>query len=117
MAVDLRAAYLSMGGQGPPPFPPECLEYLMQLILRATFRGKGFRDLRAADLCRIFHAQVEEDFGALAPAALDRFGIVDYGDLGRAVFLLAEQGLLTLKDGESPADYSAAGPIRFGSAQ
>jgi uncharacterized repeat protein (TIGR04138 family) len=114
MTADLRSAYLAMRRSGADLFPPECLEYLLHLILRASFQGKGFRDLPAAELCRIFRAQAEADFGAFAEATLERFGLDTFDDLGRAVFLLAEHGCLTLRDGETRADYAEAGPIRFG---
>lgn len=114
MPADLRAAYLAMRRSGADAFPPGCLEYLLQLILRASFQGKGFRDLPAAELCRIFRARAEADFGAFAEAALQRFGLRTFDDLGAAVFLLARHGCLTLRDGETRADYAAAGPIRFG---
>jgi uncharacterized repeat protein (TIGR04138 family) len=108
MSLDLPGAYLAMRRQGTAEFTPECLEYLMQLILRLTYQGKGFRDLPAADLCRIFRARVAEDFGSFAEATLHRFGIRSGRDLGQAVFRLAEQGCLILKDGERE-EYAAAG--------
>src|SRR4051812_11948307 len=114
MAADLRAAYLAMRRSGNEDFSPECLEYLLHLILRSSFQGKGFRDLQAAELCRNFRAQAADDFGAFAPEAMARFGIRSGDDLGRAVFLLAEQGCLTLREGEARADYAAAGPFDFG---
>ncbi len=114
MATDLRVAYLSMRKRGSDAFPPECLEYLMQLIFRLSFQGKGFRDLLPADLCRIFRSQAREDFGAFTDEALERFGIRCGDDLGKAVFLLAEHHCLILKDGESREDYAAAGSFLRG---
>jgi uncharacterized repeat protein (TIGR04138 family) len=114
MPADVRAAYLAMRRSGAAAFPPECLEYLLHLILRASFQGQGFRDLPAAELCRIFRAQVAADFGAFAGETMERFGLKTFADLGSAVSLLAEYGCLTLRDGETPADYAEAGPIRFG---
>lgn len=116
MAVDLRAAYLSIRQRGESSFPPECLEYVMRLILRLAYRGKGFRDLPPPELCRAFRTQVAEDFGAFADAALERFGIRCGDDLGRLVFLLAEQGCLTVKAGENRDQYAAAGPFRSAQA-
>ncbi|MDB5049583.1 MAG: hypothetical protein JWO30_2654 [Fibrobacteres bacterium] len=113
MSVDIRAAHLAMRRSGSDVFPPECLEYLLHLVFRASFQGKGFRDLPAAELCRILRQQAAEDFGTFAEMTLDRFGLKTFDDVGRAVFLLAEHGCLTLRDGETRADYAAAGPIRF----
>jgi uncharacterized repeat protein (TIGR04138 family) len=113
MAAELPAAYLAMLRSGPVGFPPACLEYLLHAILRASHRGDGFRDLTAAEACRAFHAQAAADFGAFADEAMARFGLRTFDDLGRAIFLLAEHGCLTLRDGESRADYAAAGEIRF----
>jgi uncharacterized repeat protein (TIGR04138 family) len=116
MAADLPKAYLAMLRSGPVDFPPACLEYLLHSILRASYRGDGFRDLAAAEVCRTFRAQAAADFGAFASDAMARFGIRTFDDLGRAIFLLAKHGCLTLQDGESRADYAAAGELRFGNA-
>ena len=113
MASDLRAAYLAQLRSGDDSFPPECLEYVFQLVFRASYRGKGFRDLPAAELFRIFHRQVADDFGSFAPNALDRFGLRSGGDLGRAIFLLAGSGCLSLGQGETLEAYASLGPIRF----
>jgi uncharacterized repeat protein (TIGR04138 family) len=113
MAVDIRAAHLAMRRSGSDAFPPECLEYLLHLVFRASFQGKGFRDLAAAELCRIFLDRACADFGSFAAETMDRFGLKTFDDVGRAVFLLAEHGCLTLRDGETRADYAAAGAILF----
>ncbi|MDB5104517.1 MAG: hypothetical protein JWP91_2206 [Fibrobacteres bacterium] len=114
MPADIRSAYLAMRREGQESFPPECLEYLFHLIYRASYQGKGFRDLPAAELCRIFRAQAAADFGVLAGEALARFGLRSYGDMGRAVFLLARNGCLTLREGETIEAYASLGPIRMG---
>jgi uncharacterized repeat protein (TIGR04138 family) len=116
MPADLPSAYLAMLRSGPVEFPPACLEYLLQSILRASYRGDGFRDLTAAEVCRTFRSQAAADFGAFADDAMARFGLRTFDDLGRAVFLLAKHGCLNLRDGESRADYATAGEIRFGNA-
>ena len=116
MSVDVRSAYLAQlrgGREGRGSFSPECLEYLFHIIYRATFQGKVYRDLPAAELCRIFRAQAAADFGAFAGETMKRFGLASYGDLGRAVELLARTGCLTLREGESPEEYAAMGNIRF----
>ncbi|HKP98603.1 MAG TPA: hypothetical protein VJ385_22925 [Fibrobacteria bacterium] len=114
MAADLRAAYLAMRRSGTGDFPPECLEYLLHLILRSSYQGKGFRDVPASELCRTLRLQAADDFGDLAGEAMERFGLRSGDDVGRAVFLLAEYGCLTLREGETRADYAAAGPFEFG---
>lgn len=117
MASDLRAVYLAqlLGPRGViDAFPPECLEYVFQLVFRASFQGKGFRDLQAAELFRIFQRQVADDFGSFAANAMERFGLRTGGDLGRAIFLLARGGCLSLGQGETLDAYAALGPIRFG---
>jgi uncharacterized repeat protein (TIGR04138 family) len=114
MSTDIRTAYLAMRRKGTDAFPPECFEYLFHLIYRTAFQGKGFRDLPAPELCRMFRIQVAADFGAFATEAMERFGLKTYGDMGRAVFLLAEHGCLSIREGETLQDYEAAGPLRFG---
>ena len=113
MSVDVRTAYLVQLREGGGSFSPECLEYLFHIIYRATFQGKVFRDLSAAELCRIFRTQAEADFGAFAGETMKRFGLGSYGDLGRAVELLARTGCLTMREGESLEEYAALGAIRF----
>jgi uncharacterized repeat protein (TIGR04138 family) len=113
MSVDVRSAYLIQLREGRESFSPECLEYLFHIIYRATFQGKVFRDLPAAELCRIFRIQAAADFGAFAEETMKRFGLGSYGDLGRAVELLARTGCLTLREGESLEEYAALGAIRF----
>jgi uncharacterized repeat protein (TIGR04138 family) len=114
MSSDVRAAYLGQLRAGMDTFPPECLEYVFQLVFRASYRGKGFRDLSAAELFRIFNRQVADDFGSFASNALDRFGLRTGEDLGRAIFLLARSGCLSLGQGETLEAYASLGPIRFG---
>lgn len=114
MTTGIRGAYLRSLRAGETRFPPECLEYLRRLIHRACFAGAGFRDLPAAGLCEIFGKQVEADFGTFSKAVLERWGLETCGDLGRAVFLLAENGCLTLRENETREDYEAQGPIRIG---
>jgi uncharacterized repeat protein (TIGR04138 family) len=116
MPADLRAAYqahLRATGEGGAAFSPAGLEYLFHLIYRASYQGKGFRDLPAAELCRAFRAQAESDFGSFAEDAMRRFRMETYGDLGRAVFLLAGHGCLSLKPEETLEAYESLGRIRF----
>ncbi|MEO6097945.1 MAG: hypothetical protein ABIW76_20700 [Fibrobacteria bacterium] len=114
MASDLRAAYLGQLRAGIDSFPPECLEYVFQLVFRASYRGKGFRDLSVTEVFHIFHRQVADDFGSFSSNALDRFGLRTGEDLGRAIFMLARSGCLSLGEGETLAAYAALGPMRFG---
>lgn len=114
MAADIRSAYLAMLRAGRADVRPSGLEYLLHLVFRSSFQGKGFRDVPASELCRLFRTQVEADFGAFAGDALARFGIRNGDDMGRAVFLLAEYGCLSLREGETRADYAAGGEFRFG---
>lgn len=114
MPADIRAAYLAMRRKSVDAFPPECFEYLFHLIYRAAFQGKGFRDLPAPELCRMFREQAIADFGGFVEDTMERFGLKTYGDVGRAVFLLAEHGCLSIREGETLEDYEAAGPLRFG---
>jgi uncharacterized repeat protein (TIGR04138 family) len=114
MPADIRSAYMTQRREGGDAFPPECLEYLFHLIYRASYQGKGFRDLPAAELCRIFHRQAAADFGSFAGEAMRSFGLGTYGDMGRAVFLLARSGCLALREGETLEAYEAIGTIRFG---
>jgi uncharacterized repeat protein (TIGR04138 family) len=113
MPADVRNAYLVQLREGRESFSPECLEYLFHIIYRATFQGKAFRDLPPAELCLIFRAQATADFGAFAEETMRRFGLDSYGDLGRAVELLARTGCLTMREGESLDEYAALGAIRF----
>lgn len=113
MSADIRTAYLAQLREGNSSFSPECLEYLFQIIYRSTFQGKVFRDLPAAELCRIFRRQAAADFGAFAPETMERFGLATFEDLGRAVGLLVRLGCLALREGESLEAYAALGAIRF----
>ncbi|GEM_PF-2118733 len=114
MAADVRAAYLAHLRAGDKTFSPQGLEYLFHLIFRASYHGKTFRHLPAAELCRIFRQQAGTDFGAFAGETMQRFGFHVFADLGRAIFLLADQGLLTLMEGETQEAYAALGLITFG---
>lgn len=96
-------------GDGADAFAPPGLEYLMALIKRAAPQGKG--DLPAQELCRAFGRAAAQDFGPFLGDALERFAIRTGADLGRAVFLLAAQGCLTLRAGESLEEYAAYGRL------
>jgi uncharacterized repeat protein (TIGR04138 family) len=93
-------------------FSPAGLEYLLALIRRTAPGGKG--DLRADALCRAFGRAVAQDFGPFRDEALDRFGIRTGAELGGAVFLLAAQGCLALRDGETLEEYAACGRLGDG---
>ena len=110
-AERLRAAYQAMLRGGAETFSPPGLEYLFGLIQRLAFRGKGFRDLRANEVCRAFGRSAASDFGPFLPEALERFGIRTGAELGRAVFLLAAQGCLALREGETLEEYAACGDL------
>jgi uncharacterized repeat protein (TIGR04138 family) len=107
----LREAYLAMLRDGKETFSPAGLEYIQRLLQRIAFQGKGYRDLRAAELCEAFRTAAAADFGPFLPETLEGFGIRTGADLGRAVFLLAAQGCLTLREGESPEEYAACGEL------
>lgn len=121
----LRLAHLAMlreraetsRGDADPPgasanaFSPSGLEYLLALIHRAAAQGKGFRDLRAGELCRAFGRAAAQDFGPFLAEALERFGIRTGAELGQAVFLLAAQGCLALGEGEGMEEYAACGRL------
>lgn len=113
MSVDVRSAYLTQLRERRESFSPECLEYLFHIIYRATFQGKAYRNLPPAELCRIFRTQAAADFGGFAAETMKRFGLGTYGDLGRAVALLASTGCLTICEGESQEEYASLGEIRF----
>jgi uncharacterized repeat protein (TIGR04138 family) len=99
---------------GADAFSHSGLEYLLALVQRAAAQGKGYRDLRAEELCRAFARAAAQDFGPFLPDALDRFGIRTGADLGRAVFLLAAQGCLALREGETLEEYAACGRLGDG---
>lgn len=113
MGADIRQAYLEIRKAGETRHPPEFLEYLFRLVFRSSIKGERFEHLNAPDLCAAFQDQVQSDFGELAGMVLDRWGVRTFGDLGRAVFLLAEHGCFTLRAEESLEEYAAAGPIRI----
>jgi uncharacterized repeat protein (TIGR04138 family) len=114
MACDPRPAYLAMLADGRETFSPAGLEYLLQLIRRTAFLGKGYRDLPAAELCAAFRRSAQADFGPFLRDALDRFGIRTGEELGRAVFLLAAHRCLSLKDGENLREYAECGGLEGG---
>jgi len=107
----LREAYLGMLREGAEAFSPAGLEYIQRLLQRIAFQGKGYRDLRAAELCEAFRAAVAADFGPFLCETLDGFGIRTGVDLGRAVLLLAARGCLTLREGETLEEYAACGDL------
>jgi uncharacterized repeat protein (TIGR04138 family) len=113
MGAEMRDAFLAAARAGLDRFGPQGLEYLYRLIQRMARNDRGFRQLKAQDLCRAFERQASADFGRLAPHVLERWGLATGGDLGRAVFLLADHRCLSLEEGETLEEYAAAGPFRF----
>lgn len=111
MPGDLRAAHASMLRGGQDRFSPAGLEYLLRLLQRSAFQGEGFRDVGAAEACDRFRRAVADDFGPFAARALSGFGITTGADLGRAVFLLASHGCMTLREGETLDEYAACGAL------
>lgn len=111
MPGDLRVAHLAMLRAGVERFSPAGLEYLFRLLQRLAFHGETFRDVSAAEVCERFSRAVAEDFGPFADRALEGFGIQTGADLGRAVFLLASQGCLALRSGETLEEYAACGGL------
>lgn len=112
MSVEpLRAAYLAGLREGGPAFSPEGLDYVLALIRRAAFRGEGYRDLRAEEVCAAFRRAAAADFGPFLSDVLDRFGIRTGAELGQAVFLLASHGCLSLREGEDLREYAACGGL------
>jgi uncharacterized repeat protein (TIGR04138 family) len=107
----LRAAHLALLREGRTEFPPAGLEYLVRVIQRAAFQGKGYRDLRAADVCEAFRRAAAADFGPFLAETLEGFGMRTGADLGRAVFALAAHGCLALRAGEGPEEYAACGDL------
>jgi uncharacterized repeat protein (TIGR04138 family) len=107
----LREAYLAMLREGSEAFSPAALEYLLRLIRRAAFQGKGYRDLRAGEICEAFRRAAAADFGPFLSETLDGFGIRTGADLGRAVLLLAGHGCLSLRAGETLEEYAACGDL------
>jgi uncharacterized repeat protein (TIGR04138 family) len=99
---------------GADAFSPAGLEYLLALIRRTAPQGKGNRDLRADELCGAFGRAATQDFGPFLAEALDRFSIRTGAELGRAVFLLAAQGCLSLREGETLEEYAACGRLGDG---
>ncbi|MBW8887153.1 MAG: hypothetical protein JF616_05270 [Fibrobacteres bacterium] len=107
----LREAHLAMFRDGAETFSPAGLEYIQRLLQRIAFQGKGYRDLRAMEACDAFRTATAADFGPFLAETLDGFGIRTGADLGRAIFLLAAQGCLTLREGESLEEYAACGDL------
>jgi uncharacterized repeat protein (TIGR04138 family) len=98
--------------EGVDAFSPAGLEYLLALIKRMAAQGKS--DLRADELCQAFGRAAAQDFGPFLAEALDRFAIRTGAELGRAVFLLAAEGCLTLREGETLEEYAACGRLGDG---
>ena len=107
----LREAYQVMLREGSDSFSPAGLEYIQRLLQRVAFKGKGYRDLRAPELCEAFRAAAAADFGPFLSETLEGFGIRTGANLGRAVFLLAAHGCLTLREGETQEEYAACGDL------
>ena len=113
MSADIRLAYLGMRKAGENRFPPEFLEYLYRFVFRASLKGKDFQHVKTSELCSGFQSQVIADFGTMTEQVLKRWGIRSFGDLGDAVFLLAEHGCFNLIEQDTREEYAAAGPIRI----
>ena len=127
MAVDLRKACLEMRAAGEEDFPPACLDYLYRLIHRLSISATAaagsraapgevdsrFRQLSAAELIQAFQQQARSDFGGLAGAVAERWGIRKGEDIGRVILLLARYRCLSLGAGESLEEYAAVGDIHF----
>lgn len=111
MPGDLRAAHAAMLRGGEDHFSPAGLEYLLRLLQRSAFQGEGYRDVGAAEACERFRRAVAEDFGPFAARALADFGMPTGADLGRAVFLLARHGCMSLREGETLEEYAACGAL------
>jgi uncharacterized repeat protein (TIGR04138 family) len=111
MAVDLRTAYAALLREGAAHFAPGGLEYLFRLLQRTAFQGKGYRDVSASEICGAFARAAAADFGPFLGEALGRFGMRTGADLGRAVFHLAAQGCLSLREGETLDEYAACGSL------
>jgi uncharacterized repeat protein (TIGR04138 family) len=111
MPNDLRAAHLAMMREGKHRYSPAGLEYLFRLLQRSAFKGEGYRDVGAAEVCDLFRRSAEDDFGPFTGRALSGFGITTGSELGDAVFLLARHGCLALREGESIEEYAACGAL------
>lgn len=113
MGSDIRMAYLEMRRAGKDRFPPQCWEYIYRFVFQASLNGKDFQHLSARELCPAFSAQVRADFGALTGHVLERWDLASFGDLGQAIFLLAEYNCFKLNATDTLEEYIAAGPIHF----
>lgn len=116
MAPDLRSAFLAASDRASGAVGARGLEYLYRLILRLSRQGGSFRQVPPAELCRAFERHAGREFGRLAPVVAGRWGLRSGTDLGRAVFLLAEQRCLALPEGETLDEYAAAGDFDFRAA-
>ncbi|HYL55459.1 MAG TPA: Minf_1886 family protein [Gemmatimonadales bacterium] len=81
--------------------------YLFVLAALEYAQGKlpARRHLSGAELawaCRDF---AQEQFGLLAPAVLEHWGITRTEDFGRIVFMLIEVGLLARQASDKPEDF------------
>lgn len=112
-----QAAFQAAVRAGMDRFAPRGLEYLAFLVMAIAGKGAGpgapSRDIPPADLCRVFRDRASADFGRLAPRVLSRWGLASGGDLGKAIFLLAEKSCFSLNNGETWEEYAAAGEFRF----
>lgn len=111
--MDLRRAYLEMRKTGEASFPPACLDYVYRLVYRLAAPEGQARHADAASLCGAFRQAARGDFGDLAPAVMENWGIASGADLGRAIFQLARFRCLALREGETLEEYAAAGSLHF----
>jgi uncharacterized repeat protein (TIGR04138 family) len=113
MTPDLHLAYLRIRKAYGEGFPPEFFEYLYHFIFRSSLKGKDFQHLTVSEICKTFPKQMQADFGSMAASVLERWGVLDFAQVGQAIFLLAEQACFQLNDQDSLEEYAAAGPIQF----
>ena len=111
MSLDIRIAYLEIRKARIHKFAPEFMEYLFHLVFRSSFKGKEFQHLTGENIRTLFKEQITVDFGALANLVLKKWGVVNFGDLGEAIFLLAKNGCFKLHELDNQDEYLAAGPI------
>jgi uncharacterized repeat protein (TIGR04138 family) len=88
--------------------------YLFVLAALEYAQGKlpARRHLNGAELawaCRDF---AQEQFGLLAPAVLEHWGITKTEDFGRIVFMLIEVGLLARQASDRPEDFDCVYDFR-----
>jgi uncharacterized repeat protein (TIGR04138 family) len=113
MGTDLRMAYLEMRRVGKQQFPPEFLEYLYRFVFSISLKGKDFQHLSPSILCKAFPVQIKSDFGEMSTKVLSEWRVTSFGDLGRAIFQLAEFGCFKLNEQDSLEEYESAGPIHI----